>query len=57
MAESTEQSMADPRGRKRKRDKRDEFLCIQAKGQYLKIPTGQQWDEKEAPTVIGMLDF
>ena len=29
--------MTDPRGRKRKKEKRDEFLHIQAKGQYLKI--------------------
>ncbi|RMX50702.1 hypothetical protein pdam_00013216 [Pocillopora damicornis] len=45
--------MADPRGRKRKKEKRDEFLHIQAKGQYLKIPKGQEWDEKDPSTVGG----
>ena len=49
--------MADPRGRKRKKEKRDEFLHIQAKGQYLKIPKGQEWDEKDPSTVGGKLNM
>ena len=49
--------MADPRGRKRKKEKRDEFFHIQAKGQYLKIPKNQEWDGEDSSTVGGELDF
>ncbi|KAJ7381290.1 hypothetical protein OS493_001411 [Desmophyllum pertusum] len=39
--------MADDRGRKRKGEKSDEFFHIRAKGQFLKVPKGQECDEKE----------
>lgn len=46
--------MADPQGRKRKREKADEFVHIRAKGQFLKVPITLKRDNKQVLTVRGM---
>ena len=46
--------MADPKGKKRKREKADEFVHIRAKGQFLKVPITVEHDNKQDVTVRGM---
>jgi len=46
--------MADTKGRKRKREKADEFVHIRAKGQFLKIPIAFEHDNKQDVRVGGM---
>ena len=46
--------MADSRSRKRKAEKTDEFFHIRAKGQFLKVPKGDELDDRDFPAVKGM---
>ena len=46
--------MADRQARKRKAEKADDFFHIRAKGQFLKVPKGQEYDDRDVPTAKGM---
>lgn len=46
--------MAERRSPKRKGENSDEFFHIRAKGQFLKVPKGQEFDDRVLTATIGM---
>ena len=53
-AKPTKIKMAERRPLKRKGEKSDEFFHIRAKGQFLKVPKGQESDDRDLTATIGM---
>ena len=51
---TTFNKMADRRARKRAAEREDEFFRIRAKGQFLKVPVGQDYDDREVTGAKGL---
>ena len=47
--------MADRGACKRKAEKEDEFFQIRAKGQWLKVPKGEEYNDREVKGASGMI--
>lgn len=48
--------MADRSARKRAAESEDEFFRIRAKGQFLKVPKGQDYDDREVIGAKGLYE-
>lgn len=48
--------MADRSARKRAAEREDEFFRIRAKGQFLKVPKGQDYDDREVIGAKGLYE-
>ena len=51
---TTFNKMADRSARKRAAEREDEFFRIRAKGQFLKVPVGQDYDDREVTGAKGL---
>lgn len=53
---TTFNKMADRSARKRAAEREDEFFRIRAKGQFLKVPKGQDYDDREVTGAKGLYE-
>lgn len=53
---TTLNKMADRSARKRTAEREDEFFRIRAKGQFLKVPKGQDYDDREVTGAKGLYE-